>query len=502
MNHEIHRKQGSIRVSGTLVSIVLHAVIFVVLLKVLVFRAPEQEHAIDVQVVEEQVRVLDKVEREPEKLEAMESEEEALEAPEELAEELPPDELMQDSMLDSELDLSGLDSIAEIESPLVIKGLMVGRSEAGRKKLLREFGGRYGGQAEKAVLKGLDWLKSVQREDGAWGIGTSKSMTAKQERARLTGLALLCYLAHGETSQSENYGEAVQRAIQYLLDEQDEKTGSFVPFSKTVGSHDDIGVYGHAIATYALAEAYGLTRAPMLKEPVEKAVRLIIDGQQPNGGWDHRYQHEKWSDLSVGGWQVQALKAAQAADVEVEGIDAALAKSVPFVQAMHDEGGQFFYRIGNKTPNSGLDYMTGVAVLCMQLAGSNRVNEVKAGLEYLKDVECTDWDEGWEKTGKNKSFNIAYEWYYNTQAIFQKGGSKWSSWNNKFAPMLIEAQDKSGAWKPPSEAEEEISKDIIYTTSFCTLSLQVYYRILPSFKKVDTAEAAFEFDNDVKIVVY
>lgn len=502
MERLIHRKHGSIRISGTLVSIVLHVVIVVVLLKVLVFRAPEEERAIDVRVVEEQVRELDEVEREPEKLEAMESEEDALEAPEELAEELPPDELMQDSMLDSELDLSGLDSIAEVESPLVLKGLMAGRSEAGRKKMLREFGGRYGGQAEKAVLKGLDWLKSVQREDGAWGVGTSKSMTAKQERARLTGLALLCYLAHGETSQSEQYGDTVQRAIQYLLDEQDAKTGSFVPFSKTVGSHDDIGVYGHAIATYALAEAYGLTRAPMMKEPVEKAVRLIMEGQQPKGGWDHRYQHEKWSDLSVGGWQVQALKAAQAANVQVEGIDPALAKAVPFVQGMHDEGGKFFYRTGNKSPSGGLDYMTGVAVLCMQLAGSNRVDEVKAGLEYLRDIECSDWEEGWEKTGKNKSFNIAYEWYYNTQAIFQKGGSKWSSWNNKFAPMLIEAQDKSGAWKPPSEADGEISKDTIYTTGFCTLSLQVYYRILPSFKQVDAQDRAFEFENDVKIVVY
>jgi hypothetical protein len=392
--------------------------------------------------------------------------------------------------------------MAEVESPLVIKGLMAGRSEAGRKKLLREFGGRYGGQAEKAVLKGLDWLKSGQREDGAWGVGTSRSMTAKQERARLTGLALLSFLAHGETSQSGQYGGTVQRAIQYLLDEQDPKTGSFVPFSKTVGSHDDIGVYGHAIATYALCEAYGLTRAPMLREPVEKAVLLIIDGQQPKGGWDHRYQHEKWSDLSVGGWQVQALKAAQAAHVRVGGIDDALARAVPFVQGMHDEGGKFYYRLGNKTPNGDLDYMTGVAVLCMQLAGSNSVDEVKAGLEYLRDIECSDWEEGWGKTGRNKSFNIAYEWYYNTQAIFQKGGSKWSSWNNKFAPMLIEAQDASGAWKPPSEAEEDVSKDIIYTTTFCTLSLQVYYRILPTFGKTAAPEKPFEFENDVRISVY
>ncbi len=500
MNHGIHRKHGMVRISGPAISVLIHVVIFIVLLKVLVFRAPEEETVIDVQVVEEPVRELDEVEREREKVERVESE--SLEAPEELSEELPPENLMQDSMLDSELDLSGLDSVANYESPLVMKGLMVGRSERGRNKLLREFGGRYGGQAEKAVLKGLAWLKTVQTENGSWGGSTSKSMTAKQERARLTGLALLCYLAHGETSQSELYGETVLRAVHYLLDEQDSKKGSFVPFSKTVGSHDDIGVYGHAIATYALCEAYGMTRMPLLKEPVEKAVKLIIAGQQEAGGWDHRYQHEKWSDLSVGGWQVQALRAAQAADVQVDGIVQALENSVQFVQGMHAGEGKFYYRLGNKTPNGDLDYMSGVAVLCMQLAGSNQVQEVKYGLEYLRDVECSDWEEGWEKTGKNKSFNIAYEWYYTTQAIFQKGGSKWNHWNNKFAPMLIEAQDGSGAWKPPGESDEDVSKDIIYTTSFCTLSLQVYYRILPSFKKADRNDRPFEFENDVKIVVY
>ncbi len=488
------------RAGGPVIAVVLHAIVIVVLLKVLVFRAPEQERTIDVQVVEEPVRRLDEVERKPEK--AAESAQETLESDTDLAEALKPDEVPQDSMLESTLDLTGLDSVAEVESPLVMKGLMAGRSEAGRKKLLREFGGRYGGQAEQAVLKGLDWLKSVQEEQGSWGAGSRASMTTKQERARLTGLALLCYLAHGETPQSEKYGETVQRAMKYLLAEQDAKTGCFCPFSKTVGSHDDIGVYGHAIAAYALAEAYALTRAPTLKRPVEQAVAVIVKGQQPGGGWDHRYQREQWSDLSVTGWQIQALKAALAAGIAVEGLAEALEKSAPFVQGTHAGGGKFYYRLGNKAPNADLDYMSGVAVLCLQLAGHGDAEEAKAGLEYLRDIECSDWAEGWEKTGKNKSFNIAYEWYYNTQAIFQKGGSKWTSWNNKFAPMLIGAQDASGAWKPVSEADEKCSKDILYTTGFCTLSLQVYYRILPSFHRVDAAQTPFEFENDVKVVVY
>ena len=70
------------------------------------------------------------------------------------------------------------------------------------------------------------------------------------------------------------------------------------------------------------------TGAPSLREPVEKAVAVIVKGQQAGGGWDHRYQREQWSDLSVTGWQVQALKAAQTAGVSVEGLAEALEKSV------------------------------------------------------------------------------------------------------------------------------------------------------------------------------
>jgi len=489
------------RLGGPVGSVLLHVLLFFFLFKVLIFEVPEKSVRIDVQVIEQQQKELEKITRELEEPEQVTTESEFLAPPEEQVETLPEDDWEEETIVDSEVDLSGLEVASNIESPLMMKGLLSGRSDAGRQNLLREFAGAHAAKVETAVIKGLNWLQSVQGKDGSWGVGTSKSMTARQERARLTGLALLSFLAHGETPQSEKYSATVQQAIQYLLDQQDPKTGYFCPFSKTVGPHDDLGVYGHAIATYALAEAYGLTRAPVLKRPVEKAVAAIIKGQQANGGWDHRYQQDKWSDLSVTGWQVQALKAALIAKIRVTGLDEALQKVPTFIRRMHKGNGEFYYRIGNLKPSGGLDYMTGVAVLCLQLLGHSNDQEVKEGLSYLREIQCSDWDEGWQKTKKNRSFNIAYEWYYNTQAIFQKGGSRWTSWNNKFAPMLINAQSEDGAWKPPSEADEKISKDIIYTTCFCTLSLQVYYRILPTFKTVEAAPETSVFDDDVKIEV-
>ena len=122
--------------AGPLISVVLHIGLIMFLVKVLVFRTPEKEEVIDVRVIEEPVREpneeADRREdvQEPEAADAVETAEEPMV-------DLPEDTLLQESLIDPELDLSGLDSVADVESPLVMKGLMVGRTEAGRRKLLR-----------------------------------------------------------------------------------------------------------------------------------------------------------------------------------------------------------------------------------------------------------------------------------------------------------------------------------------------------------------------------
>ena len=93
--------------------------------------------------------------------------------------------------------------------------------------------------ADTAVLKALRWLKQNQNPDGSWqGAGSPTAMC---------GFALLCFLGHGETPEAREFGTTVSNAIGYLVGAQDE-TGRF----KNCGGHY---VYGHAIATYGLAEA-------------------------------------------------------------------------------------------------------------------------------------------------------------------------------------------------------------------------------------------------------
>ena len=66
-----------------------------------------------------------------------------------------------------------------------------GRSAAGRASAVSKFGGTSAGQ--NALKNALWWLAKVQNPDGSWG-----KMATRYQRA-WTSLALLTFLAHGET---------------------------------------------------------------------------------------------------------------------------------------------------------------------------------------------------------------------------------------------------------------------------------------------------------------
>ena len=57
-------------------------------------------------------------------------------------------------------------------------------------------------------------------------------------------------------------------------------------------------MYSHGFGTLFLAEAYGMTHRPEIREKLQKAVRLIIDTQNIEGGW--RYQPVQARRRSLG----------------------------------------------------------------------------------------------------------------------------------------------------------------------------------------------------------
>lgn len=351
-------------------------------------------------------------------------------------------------------------------SPFVIKGLYGARTGGGRAAAIGKFGG---GGSDTVVLKALRWLKAHQNEDGSWtGAGSPTAMC---------GLALLCYMAHGETPASKEFGATVEKAIRYLLYAQDSGTGRF----KAAG---DNYVYGHAIATYALAESYGMTKMVMLKEPMEKGLQIIIDGQQGGGAWNYNYDKSGRRDLSVSAWQAQALKAGKMAGAENPGLSDAIYKAVGGIKSFAGGDGTFGY-----DKAGGSQELTGAGALCLQLLDHGADPEVANALKATEGLQMS-----WPKGGGG-----TYCWYYATQARFQNGGPIWENWNKNMLQVLTKAQEADGHWASGSTHK---ACDV-YDTTLCCLCLEVYYRYLPTYQKVQevSKEPATKSEREAKVSV-
>ena len=186
-----------------------------------------------------------------------------------------------------------------------------GRSASGRASAVSQFGGSKVGQ--DALLKALGWLAKVQNPDGSWG---------KKHKAGLTGLALLTFLAHGETQTSKHFGKTVKTAILWLAQD---------PVKRPKG-HD---AYDHAIKTYALSEAYAMTGVSKIEPKMNECIRLLIKYQQKGGPYDYSYStNENRQDLSLAGWNFQAMKAAYGAGCEEKGLNQAIYNSYRMVKRM------------------------------------------------------------------------------------------------------------------------------------------------------------------------
>jgi hypothetical protein len=178
------------------------------------------------------------------------------------------------------------------------------RQGATRSKLQKDYGGNEA--SDRAVAAGLAWLAGQQKPDGSWifdGTATNE-VTPKNEVTAATGMALLAFLGYGQTHTSENkYKETVVRGLNYLLT-------NLTMDGLGIGKFDKSNsMYGQAIGTTALCEAYGMTRDKQLLKPAQAAINYIQRAQGANGSWG--YAAGTVGDVSIVFWQVQALQAAR-----------------------------------------------------------------------------------------------------------------------------------------------------------------------------------------------
>jgi prenyltransferase beta subunit len=305
--------------------------------------------------------------------------------------------------------------------------------------------------AERAIDKGLAYLAERQHEDGSFGSGGYARNVA------VCGLAGMAFMSGGSTPKRGPYGKQVQQSVDFLLAQTQDSGFIVVPDSSSHGP-----MYGHGFATLFLAEAYGMTMRGEIRDKLSKAINLIVETQNAEGGW--RYQPQRRdADISVTICQVMALRAARNAGLFVprDTID----RCIDYVKRSQNPDGGFMYMIqGGQSafPRSA------AGVVALYSAGVYEGPEIEKGLQYLM---------GFLPRGGafSRESHYFYGHYYAVQAMWHAGGKYWSDWYPAIRDELLARQRDDGSW-PDSICAE-------YGTAMASIVLQMPNNYLPIFQR-------------------
>jgi len=354
-------------------------------------------------------------------------------------------------------------------------------------------GGRFGARGaggpapvNAAVEAGLQWLKNHQDENGKWDCdgfmkhdegAVSDGPGNSVHDVGVTGLALLAFLGSGSTMRSGPFKEQVKKGVLWLKDQQQEN-GLF----GTNASHDFI--YSHAIATYAMCEAFGLSQYTLLKPYAQKGINYLESHRNPYSVW--RYQpRDNDNDTSVTGWCILAYESGEFFGLEIN--KAALDVCKVWLDSVSDATGKHGYsKAGEpssrmpgdhatKFPVEKGEAMTAVGLFCRFFMGQKPEEKpvMKAAANLILSKPPI-----WDPTAGTID---EYYWYFGTYAMFQMGGRHWAEWQKKLTAAVIKPQHRDetkphlhGSWDPIGVWGEAGGR--VYSTALMTLSLEAWSR--------------------------
>lgn len=318
-----------------------------------------------------------------------------------------------------------------------------GSRGGGRRGLRR----RYGGSGTAAAADhGLEWLARSQNAagEGHW--------PAKQGTVTDSGLALLAFLGAGYTHQAGKYKRHMADALKYLKRTQDASGWFGTPGDRV----------GHAIATLAMAEAYGMSNSPLLRRPVEKgvheleaAVRAAVAAETP-------------VEPAATVWTTFALVSARNAGIEVSKQVIGLLRTRVAKVATNDAASPPMARVGPITADARL----AAAYVARVFLG-----EAPSTSASLKGMEGRLLEALARHKAAVGQTDFGF-WYFGSLACFQCGGPTWKQFNAEMKRAIVDRQARDlparGSWDldgPDAAAHTPVTR-----TALFGMCLEVYYR--------------------------
>ena len=351
-----------------------------------------------------------------------------------------------------------------------VRTTILARDPRVRVEMVTQEGGTT--RTEAAVARGLRWLSMHQESDGSWSIRhfnhaencSCGNPGGVESDSAATSLALLPFLGAGQTHEAGKYKDTVNRGLNWLLKNQ-LPDGDLSP-----GSMGNTRMYAHGQGAIVLCEAFMLSGDNRLLQPAQKAIDFIVKSQHGQGGW--RYRPDQAGDTSVLGWQVMALQSARMANLKVP--DITLQRAQGYLDQVQWRNGSWYGYVPGQKPTF---TMTAEGLLCrMYLGWTLKYPGLTTGGEWLL--------ENHPPTQKPRNM---YYLYYATQVLHHIGGETWSRWNTQMRNELVDSQETRGhmlgSWTPVDQHDRTGGR--LYTTSLAICCLEVYYRQLPLFKRIN-----------------
>jgi prenyltransferase beta subunit len=315
-----------------------------------------------------------------------------------------------------------------------------------------------------AINRSLDWLAREQHPDGSFGTNQYNGNVAVSS---LAGLALM---SAGYQPGRGRYGEHVTRAVRYIIRCEDQNTG----FLNNARGAFHGPMYGHGFATLFLAEVYGMVNDRDLRDQLRgtlgRAVRLIINSQNNEGGW--RYQPRPVdADLSVTICQIMALRAARNAGISVP--IQTRNKCVDYVKRCQDQTGGFRYQAFGGQPGFA---RTAAGVVALYSAGIYEGDSVRKGLDYLNRFRPGAQGGGGVFGNAEVEMHYYYGHYYAVQAMWIAGGNYWRQWYPAIRDELLSRRRADGSWQAGLMCSH-------YCTAMALIILQVPNNYLPILQR-------------------
>ena len=310
-------------------------------------------------------------------------------------------------------------------------------------------------KSEQIIQGALKFLATQQHVDGSWGVSAEE----RRYPIAMTGYTLMAYMSAGNLPGEGPHGKEVARGMQYLLGIINETTGIYG--DQAHGQY----MYGHGVATIAMAELYGQTRDERMRKKLQAVVERIVASQNNQGGW--RYRPVKMdADISVTVLQVVALRAAKNSGLDVP--QRTIDEAVKYVKACYHAGsGGFCYQPGSSPGFA----RTAAAIYSLQVCGLYDDKWVKDGSRYL----TTNFKDGQEW--------FVYGNFYAAPAQYMIGGETWEKWYPMVRDILHKRvrADKNGMYRWDPSGRDGVGT--VFTTAVFTMMLSMPYHYIPLYQR-------------------